>query len=99
MGLDGQYGQVVGVIMLCNWCLSGWDGHGCQSCVLLRVGRLVTGQYILDDKVVGKARLVGQFIWLIGWMVSVVKLVKWLGCWNQVVRMIYQILDKMEILC
>ena len=47
----------------------------------------------------GKLRWLGQLIWLFGWMVSVVKLVKWLGCWNQVVRMIYQILDKMEILC
>ena len=45
----------------------------------------------------GKLGRLGQFIWLIGWMVSVVKLVKWLGCWNQVVRMIYQILDRMEI--
>ena len=42
-----------------SWCLSGWDGHGCQSCVLLRVGRLVTGQYIWGGKVVGKIRLVG----------------------------------------
>ena len=45
--------------MLFNWCLSGWDGHGCQSCVLLRVGRLDTGQYIWGGKVVGKIRLVG----------------------------------------
>ena len=59
MGWGGQYGQVVGVIMLFNWCLSGWDGHGCQSCVLLRVGRLVTGKYIWGGKVVGKIRLVG----------------------------------------
>ena len=59
MGWGGQYGQVVGVIMLFIWCLSGWDGHGCQSCVLLRVGRLVTGQYIWGGKVVGKIRLVG----------------------------------------
>ena len=47
----------------------------------------------------GNCNGLGQFIWLIGWMVSVVKLVKMLGCWNQVVRMIYQILDEMEILC
>ena len=33
----------------------------------------------------GNCNGLGQFIWLIGWMVSVVKLVKWLGCWNQVV--------------
>ena len=26
--------------------LSGWDGHGCQSCVLLRVSRLVTAQSV-----------------------------------------------------
>ena len=39
--------------------MSGWECHCCQSCVLLRVGRLVTGQYILDGKVVGKVRLVG----------------------------------------
>ena len=32
---------------------------GCQSCVLLRVGRLVTGQYVLGGKVVGNVRLVG----------------------------------------
>ena len=67
MGWGGQYGQVVGVIMLFNWCLSGWDGHGCQSCVLLRVGRLVTGQYILDGKVVGKVRLVGA-VYLVDWL-------------------------------
>ena len=36
----------------------------------------------------GKLGRLGQFIWLIGWMVSVVKLVKWFGCWNQVVKMI-----------
>ena len=42
-----------------SWCLSGLDCHGCQSCVFLRVGRLVTGQYILDGKVVRKLRLVG----------------------------------------
>ena len=42
----------------------------------------------------GKLGWLGQFIWLIGWMVSVVK---WLGCWNQEVRMIYQILSEMEI--
>ena len=53
--------------MLFNWCLSGWDGHGCQSCVLLRVGRLVTGQYILDGKVVGKVRLVGA-VYLVDWL-------------------------------
>ena len=42
----------------------------------------------------GKLGCLGQLIWLFGWMVSVVK---WLGCWKQVVMMIYQILDKMEI--
>ena len=68
-GLGGQYGQVVGVILLFSWsrCLSGWDCHGCQSCVLLRVGRLVTGQYILDGKVVGKVRLVGA-VYLVDWL-------------------------------
>ena len=50
-----------------SWCLSGWDCHGCQSCVLLRVGRLVTGQYILDGKVVGKVRLVGT-VYLVDWL-------------------------------
>ena len=39
--------------------MSCWDCHGCQSCVLLRAGRLVTGQYILGGKVFGKVRLVG----------------------------------------
>ena len=41
------------------------------------------------DERSGKIGWLGQFIWLFGWMVSVVKLVKRLGCWNQVVRMIY----------
>ena len=67
--MGGQYGQVVGVILLFSWsrCLSGWDCHGCQSCVLLRVGRLVTGQYILDGKVVRKVRLVGA-VYLVDWL-------------------------------
>ena len=61
MGWGPQVGQLVGVILLFSWsrCLSGWDCHGCQSCVLLRVGRLVTGQYIWGGKVVGKIRLAG----------------------------------------
>ena len=42
-----------------SWCLSGWDGHGCQSCVLFRLGRLLTGHDVLDGMVVGKVRLVG----------------------------------------
>ena len=90
MGWGGQYGQVVGVIMLFNWCLSGWDGHGCQSCVLLRVGRLVTGQYVLGGKVVGKVRLVGA-VYLVDWLVG--QVVGVLESSSQ----IYQILDKMEI--
>ena len=72
MGWAGQYGQVVGVILLISWSRAaqgdhGWDCHGCQSCVLLRVGRLVTGQYILDGKVVGKVRLVGA-VYLVDWL-------------------------------
>ena len=51
--------QLVEVSSGQSWCLSGWDCHGCQSCVLLRVGRLVTGKYIWGGKVVGKIRLVG----------------------------------------
>ena len=47
-------GQLVEVSSGQSWCLSG-----CQSCVLLRVGRLVTGQYIWGGNVVGKIRLVG----------------------------------------
>ena len=47
--------------------MSGWDCHGCQSCVLLRVSRSVTGQYILDGKVVGKVRLVGA-VYLVDWL-------------------------------
>ena len=47
--------------------MSGWDCHGCQSCVLLRFGRLVTGQYILDVEVVGKVRLVGA-VYLVDWL-------------------------------
>ena len=59
--------QLVEVSSGRSWCLSGWDCHGCQSCVLLRVGRLVTGQYILDGKVVGKVRLVGA-VYLVDWL-------------------------------
>ena len=43
------------------------DCHGCQSCVFLRVGWLVTGQYILDGKVVRKLRLVGA-VYLVDWL-------------------------------
>ena len=50
--------QLVEVSSGRSWCLSGLDCHGCQSCVFLRVGRLVTGQYSWDGKVVGKIRLV-----------------------------------------
>ena len=72
----GQYGQLVGgdfVVQLVevssgrSWCLSGLDCHGCQSCVFLRVGWLVTGQYILDGKVVRKLRLVGA-VYLVDWL-------------------------------
>ena len=59
--------QLVEVSSGRSCCLSGWDCHGCQSCVLLRVGRLVTGQYILDGKVVGKVRLVGA-VYLVDWL-------------------------------
>ena len=59
--------QLVEVSSGRSWRLSGWDCHGCQSCVLLRVGRLVTGQYILDGKVVGKVRLVGA-VYLVDWL-------------------------------
>ena len=76
--------------------MSCWDCHGCQSCVLLRVGRLVTGQYILDGNLVEKVRLIGA-VYLVDSLDGQCWLVKWLGCWNQVVRMIYQILDRMEI--
>ena len=38
-----------------------------QSRVILRVGRLVTGQYILDGKVVRKLRLVGA-VYLVDWL-------------------------------
>ena len=47
--------------------MSGLDCHGCQSRVILRVGRLVTGQYILDGKVVRKVRLVGA-VYLVDWL-------------------------------
>ena len=59
--------QLVEVSSGRSWCLSGWDCHGCQSCVLFRVGRLVTGQYILDGKVVRKVRLVGA-VYLVDWL-------------------------------
>ena len=51
-----------------SWCLSGWDGHGCQSSILLRLGRLVTGQYVWGGKVVGKVRLVGAVLVLVDWL-------------------------------
>ena len=50
-----------------SWCLSGWDGHICQRCVSLRVGRLVTDQYYLGGKVVKKIRLVGA-VYLVDWL-------------------------------
>ena len=48
----------------------GWSvtiGHGCQSCVLHRVGRWDTGQYVLDGKVLRKVRLVGA-VNLVDWL-------------------------------
>ena len=59
--------QLVEVSSGRSWCLSGLDCHSCQSCVFLRVGRLVTGQYILDGKVVRKLRLVGA-VYLVDWL-------------------------------
>ena len=50
-----------------SWSLSCWDGHVCQSCVSLRVGRLVTDQYYLGGKVVEKVRLVGA-VYLVDWL-------------------------------
>ena len=47
--------------------MSGWEGHGCQSCVLLRVGRLITGHCVLGGKVVGKVSLV-QAVYLVDWL-------------------------------
>ena len=47
--------------------MSGWEDHGCQSCVLLRVGRLITGQCVLGGKVVGKVSLVGA-VYLVDWL-------------------------------
>ena len=57
--------QLVEVSSGRSWCLSGLDCHGCQSCVFLRVGRLVTGKYIWGGKVVGKIRLVGAICVLV----------------------------------
>ena len=59
--------QLVEVSSGRSWCLSGWDGHICQSCVSLRVGRLVTDQYYLGGKVVEKVRLVGA-VYLVDWL-------------------------------
>ena len=59
--------QLVEVSSGRSWCLSGWDGHVCQSCVSLRVGRLVTDQYYLGGKVVEKVRLVGA-VYLVDWL-------------------------------
>ena len=59
--------QLVEVSSERSWCLSGWDGHVCQSCVSLRVGRLVTDQYYLGGKVVEKVRLVGA-VYLVDWL-------------------------------
>ena len=50
--------------------------------VLLRVGSLLTGQYVL----VRKVRLVGA-VYLVEWL----DMVQWLGSWKQVVKMIYWI--------
>ena len=47
--------------------MSGWDGHVCQSCVSLKVSRLVTDQYYLGGKVVEKVRLVGA-VYLVDWL-------------------------------
>ena len=59
--------QLVEVSSGRSWCLSGWDGHVCQSCVSLRVGRLVTDQYYLGGEVVEKVRLVGA-VYLVDWL-------------------------------
>ena len=59
--------QLVEVSSGRSWSLSGWDGHVCQSCVSLRVGRLVTDQYYLGGKVVEKVRLVGA-VYLVDWL-------------------------------
>ena len=59
--------QLVEVSSGQSWYLSGWDGHVCQSCVSLRVGRLVTDQYYLGGKVVEKVRLVGA-VYLVDWL-------------------------------
>ena len=59
--------QLVEVSLGRSWCSSGWDGHVCQSCVSLRVGRLVTDQYYLGGKVVEKVRLVGA-VYLVDWL-------------------------------
>ena len=105
-GLDGQYGQVVGVILLFSWSRSAQGDHGVWVVGIVTVVRVVfysgsAGWSLFSIfwmvRWSGKLGWLGQFIWLIGWMVSVVKLVKWLGCWNQVVRVIYQKLDRMEI--
>ena len=40
--------QLVEVSSGRSWCLSGLDCHGCQSCVFLRVGRLVGAVHLVD---------------------------------------------------
>ena len=51
--------QLVEVSSGRSWCLSGGDGHGGQSCVLFRLGRLLAGKDVLGGMVVRKVRLVG----------------------------------------
>ena len=65
--VGGDVVQLVEVSSGRSWCLSGLDCHVCQSCVSLRVGRLVTDQYYLGDKVVEKVRLVGA-VYLDDWL-------------------------------
>ena len=53
-----------------SWSLSGLNCHSCQSCVILRVGRLVTGHWkvrlvgavYLDDWLDGQCGQVGQVV-------------------------------------
>ena len=75
MGWAIQYGQEVGMIGLFSWPrsasgehgFSGWDGQGCQSCVLFRLSRLLTGQDVWGGMVVGKVKCVGA-VHLVDWL-------------------------------
>ena len=81
-GLGGQYGQVVGVIFLFSWSRSAQSDHGVWVVVIVTDVRVVFNSGSAGWSLIsmfwivrwsGKLGWLRQFMWLIGWMVSVVK--------------------------